>query len=214
MLHGVSKVDNVRLDQRVKDLNSPHCGTAHENQKDSRMTRKISPVPKGYRTVTPYLTVSNAPAAIAFYQVAFGAEEKSRVCGDDGITVLHCELNVGNSIVLLADEVPEAGIHSPLALGGTPTLLHLYVKDADELWQQALAAGATEIVPLTETYWGDRCGKLRDPFGHVWSIASKVERVNQEEVQARAWGAPSQVEDAGLADVAVPRNEGNLEASI
>ncbi len=178
------------------------------------MAQKISPVQKGYRTVTPYLTVSNAAAAIAFYQAAFGAEEKTRVCGDDGITVLHCELNIGNSIVLLADEVPEAGIYSPLALGGTPTLFHLYVKDVDELWQQALVAGATEIVPLAETYWGDRCGKLMDPFGHVWSIASKVKRVNQEEIQARAWGAPSLVEDASLVEVAVPRNEGNPEILI
>ena len=167
------------------------------------MAHKISPVPRGYRTVTPYLTVSNAAAAIAFYQAAFGADERARVHGDDGVSVLHCELKIGNSIVLLADEVIEAGILSPLSLGGTPTLIHLYVKDADELWQQALSAGATEITPLIETYWGDRCGKLLDPFGHVWSIASKVERVSQEEIQARAWGATSLVEDASLAQIPV-----------
>ena len=159
------------------------------------MAHKISPVPKGYRTVTPYLTVSNAAAAVAFYQAAFGAEEMSRVSDEDGIGVLHCELKIGNSIILLADEIPEAGILSPIKLGGTPTLIHLYVKDVEEVWQQALFAGATEIAPLADTYWGDRCGKLMDPFGHVWSIASKVERVSQKEIQARALGPASPSDD-------------------
>ena len=176
------------------------------------MAHKISPVPKGYRTVTPYLTVSNAAAAIAFYQAAFGAEEVTRVIGEDGVTVLHCELKIGNSIVLLADEIPEAGILSPIKLGGTPTLIHLYVKDVDEFWQQALFAGATEIAPLVDTYWGDRCGKLMDPFGHAWSVASKVERVSQEDIQARAWSAVSPSEDAVLTET-VSSLEGGLAAT-
>ncbi len=163
------------------------------------MTHKIAPVPKGYRTVTPYLTVNNAAAAIAFYEAAFGAEEKTRICGEDGRTVLHSELKIGNSIVLLNDEIPEAGILSPVSLGGTPTLIHLYINDVDELWQQALAAGATELVPLADTYWGDRCGKLLDPFGHAWSIASKIERLSPEEIQARACGLLPALEDPTLA---------------
>ena len=148
--------------------------------------RKVAPVPKGFRTVTPYLTVRGAAAAIEFYKAAFGAEEKGRIHALDGQTILHAELKIGTSTVLVMDECPDYGILSPTSLGGSPTMMQLYVADVDALWEQALAAGATEVLPLGFAYWGDRCGKLVDPFGHFWSIASKVENLSQEEIESRA----------------------------
>ena len=149
-------------------------------------TRKVAPVPKGFRTVTPYLTVRGAADAIAFYKAAFGAQEKGRIHALDGMTVLHAELKIGNSTVFVMDECPDQGILSPSTLGGSPTMMQLYVADVDALWEQALTAGAIEVLPLDFTYWGDRCGKLMDPFGHYWSIASKVENLSQEEIEGRA----------------------------
>ncbi|MEM7225619.1 MAG: VOC family protein [Pseudomonadota bacterium] len=148
--------------------------------------RKVAPVPKGFRTVTPYLTVRGAAAAMEFYKAAFGAEEKGRIYALDGQTILHAELKIGTSTVLVMDECPDYGILSPTSLGGSPTMMQLYVADVDALWEQALAAGAHEVLPLGFAYWGDRCGKLVDPFGHFWSIASKVENLSQEEIESRA----------------------------
>lgn len=150
------------------------------------MANKVAPVPKGFRTLTPYLTVGDAAAAIDFYKAAFDAREQARVTAEDGRRILHAELKIGNSILLIADELPEAGILSPLSLGGSATLMQLYVGDAEALWQQALAAGAVEVLPLAETYWGDMAGKLMDPFGHYWSVASKREKLSHAEIAARA----------------------------
>ena len=148
--------------------------------------RTVAPVPKGFRTVTPYLTVRGAAAAIEFYKAAFGAEERGRIHALDGLTILHAELKIGSSSVFVMDECLDLGILSPTSLGGSPTMMQLYVADVDELWQKALAAGALEVLPLAFAYWGDRCGKLVDPFGHYWSIASKVENLSQEEIESRA----------------------------
>ncbi|MEM7170193.1 MAG: VOC family protein [Pseudomonadota bacterium] len=155
------------------------------------MVDKVAPVPKGFRTATPYLTVRGAAQAIAFYQAAFEAEEVERFTAEDGMTVVHAQLKIGNSVLFLCDEQPHNGILSPAALGGSGTLIHLYVKDAETLWQNALEVGALPVAPLNETYWGDLSGKLIDPFGHVWSIASKVKRVASDEIRAQARGEVS-----------------------
>ena len=146
------------------------------------MTRKVNPVPKGFHTVTPYLIVRGAADAIEFYQKTFDAEERSRALSPDGASIVHAELKIGNSIVLLADEVLAMGIPSPLALNGTSVTLHLYVKNVDTLWQRAIDAGAQVVVPLQDMYWGDRYGKLVDPFGHHWSVATHVRDLTPEEI--------------------------------
>ncbi len=153
------------------------------------MTDKVAPVPRGFRTVTPCLTVTGVERAIAFYQVALGAEEKVRLYDAAGLVVLHAELKIGNSAIFLAEENPTLGIFSPLSLGGSPTLVHLYVADVDRVWQEALDAGATQVMPLADTYWGDRFGKIADPFGHVWSLASRVEKVPFDELVERTKAA-------------------------
>lgn len=150
------------------------------------MPDKVSPVPRGYRTVTPCLTVNGIDRAIEFYSAAFGAEEKVRLYNADGTVILHAELKIGNSVVFLNEENPALGIFSPASLGGSPMLVHLYVDDVDAWWTRARAAGAAEVVPVVDTYWGDRFGKLADPFGHVWSLASRVERVSRDELVERA----------------------------
>ncbi len=153
------------------------------------MANKVAPVPRGFRTVTPCLTVIGVQRAIEFYQTALGAEEKVRLYDAAGLVALHAELKIGNSIIFLAEEDPALGILSPTSLGGSPTLVHLYVADVDQVWQQALAAGAAEVVPLANTYWGDRFGKIADPFGHVWSVASRVENVPFGELAERTKAA-------------------------
>jgi PhnB protein len=153
------------------------------------MANKVAPVPRGFRTVTPCLTVIGVQRAIEFYQTALGAEEKVRLYDAAGLVALHAELKIGNSIIFLAEEDPALGILSPTSLGGSPTLVHLYVADVDQVWQQALAAGAAEVVPLADTYWGDRFGKIADPFGHVWAVASRVENVPFGELVERTKAA-------------------------
>lgn len=157
------------------------------------MTDKVAPVPRGYRTITPCLTVKGVEQAVDFYVAAFDAEEKLRLHGADVSVILHTELKIGNSLVFLNEENPALGIFSPTSLGGSPTLVHLYVEEVDQAWSRAIAAGAIEVMPLVDTYWGDRFGKLADPFGHVWSIASRVERVSREELVERARAATSPV---------------------
>ena len=153
------------------------------------MKDKVSPVPRGYRTVTPCLAVNGIDRAIEHYKAAFGAQEKVRLTGADDGVVLHAELKIGNSVIFLTEEDPALGIFSPASLGGSPTLVHLYVEDVDTAWARALAAGAVEVMPLVDTYWGDRFGKLADPFGHVWTLASRVERVSRDELAERAKAA-------------------------
>ena len=117
------------------------------------MAKKIAPVPKGYRTATPYLIVNHAPAALDFYQDAFGAEVLSRVESEDG-QIVHAEVKIGNSVIRLADENPAFGILSPRSLGGTATAVHLYMPKVETVFEQAIDAGATVLVPMAETYWG------------------------------------------------------------
>ena len=147
--------------------------------------RSIRPVPEGFHTLTPTLTVHNAVEAIEFYKRAFGAEELYRAPSPDGQRIWHATLTIGDSRLMLNDEFPDMGCHAPRSLGGTPISLHLYVADADAVFQRAVAAGATVSMPIMDAFWGDRYGKLTDPFGHEWAIATQQEAVGEEELGRR-----------------------------
>ena len=138
-------------------------------------SKRVAPVPKGYRTVTSHLVVRGGEAAAAYYEAVFGAAIQSRILAADGQTVLQLELKIGNSIVRLMDEMPDFGVLSPLSLGGTPVGLHLYLRNVDEVWEKALAQGAGVLIALDNMPWGERFAKFVDPFGHVWSIARRIE---------------------------------------
>jgi uncharacterized glyoxalase superfamily protein PhnB len=146
--------------------------------------------PAGYHTVTPAIIVRGADRAIEFYREAFGAEEVTRMAGPDG-AVMHAEIRIGDSIVMLGDESPQFGTLSPFSTNGTSGSLHIYVDDADAAFARALRAGATVRYPLEDTFWGDRYGKVTDPFGHEWGIATRVKEMSDDEVQraAEAWMA-------------------------
>ncbi|HJZ83803.1 MAG TPA: VOC family protein [Polyangia bacterium] len=146
------------------------------------MAKKVKPIPEGYHTVTPYLTVKDAARAIDFYKKAFGAEETVRMPGPDG-RIMHAELRIGNSMVMLADENPQMGSKSPQTLGGTAVGLMIYCDDADALFKRASAAGATVSQPLADMFWGDRFGGLKDPFGHNWSIATHIKDLAPAEMK-------------------------------
>ncbi len=148
------------------------------------MTMKIKPVPDGYHTLSAYLTVRQAAEAIAFYKEAFGATELFRLNTPDG-KIAHAEFKIGNSIFMISDENPGCGSTSPETLGGSPVTLHLYVTDADTVFSDAVKAGAREKMPLENQFWGDRMGKVVDPFGHQWLITTHVEDVDPGEYQRR-----------------------------
>lgn len=152
---------------------------------------KVKAIPEGYSTITPYLTVRDAARAIEFYAKAFGAREIFRMPGPGG-SVMHAEIQIGNSILMLSEENPAWGALSPLSLKGTPFNLHLYVEDVDKAFKQAISAGCTEKLPVQNMFWGDRYGKLTDPFGHEWGIATHKEDVAPEEMEKRAAKAMSQ----------------------
>lgn len=147
------------------------------------MTSKVNPIPTGYHTITPTLTVKGADKAIDFYKKAFGAEEKDRCLGPDGKTIMHAELKIGDSILMLNDEFPEMGCRAPESLGGTAVSLYLYVQDVDASFEQAVKAGATVTMPVTDMFWGDRFGQLTCPFGHKWALATHTKDVTPEEMK-------------------------------
>jgi uncharacterized glyoxalase superfamily protein PhnB len=153
------------------------------------MAHNVDPIPARFHTVTPHLVVRGAVEAIGFYKRAFGAEEHCRMAGPDGMSIMHAELQIGDSIIFLNDEFPQIGVVSPKTLNGSPVTIHLYVEDADAVFRQAANAGATVTMPVQETFWGDRYGKLVDPYGHHWSIATHVEDVSNEEIGNRAAAA-------------------------
>ena len=144
----------------------------------------VNPIPDGYHSVTPYLFISGAADAIAFYEKAFDATELFRLPSPDG-KVMHAEIRIGNSHVMLADAMEEFDVKSPSTLGGTTGSLMIYVDDADALFQQAINAGATEAKPMEDQFWGDRMGALIDPFGHQLSIATHVEDVAEDVLAKR-----------------------------
>ncbi|MBA3247745.1 MAG: VOC family protein [Pyrinomonadaceae bacterium] len=149
------------------------------------MSEKTNPIPEGYKGATPYLCVSGASKAIDFYKQAFGAVETLRIADPSG-KIGHAEIKIGEATIMLADEFPEMGFRSPQAFGGSPVTIHLYVADVDTLFSQAVAAGAKAVEPVEDKFYGDRAGKLEDPFGHVWYIATHKEDIAPEEVQKRA----------------------------
>ena len=144
----------------------------------------VQPVPAGYHSVTPYMIVDGAADAIEFYEQAFGARELMRMPGANGM-VMHAEIKIGDSPVMLSDEFPDPGARGPKALSGSPTSRMIYVHDVDAVFRQALEAGATEIRPVQDQFYGDRSGTLTDPFGHQWTLATHVEDVSEEELQRR-----------------------------
>jgi uncharacterized glyoxalase superfamily protein PhnB len=147
------------------------------------------PIPEGFRTITPHLIIKNAGQAIDFYKKAFGAEEVMCMRGPDGKGVMHAEIKIGDSMFMIADEFPQMGCISPQTLGNSPVGIHLYVSDVDSVFNQAVKAGATVKMPVTDMFWGDRYGKLQDPFGHQWSVATHKEDVTPEECAKRAAAA-------------------------
>ncbi len=151
------------------------------------MASRAKDIPKGFHTVTPYLTVTDSARAIDFYKRAFGAEELYRLDGPDG-KIAHAEIKIGDSIIMLSDEMPGWG-RSPQTLGGTPVNIFLYVKDVDGVFNRAVAAGAKVGMPVSDMFWGDRYGQVTDPFGHSWSLATHKEDVSPEELRKRAQAA-------------------------
>ncbi len=149
------------------------------------MARKVNAIPSGYRTATPALVVRNAAAAIEFYTNVFGATELSRLYGNDGLIIWRAELKIGNSVIHLCDEVPEFGIVSPISLGGTSGSVQLYLDDLDDAWERAIEVGASIVLPIEDTYWGERTGRIIDPFGHVWTLSKRVEAVSKAELTKR-----------------------------
>jgi len=144
----------------------------------------VRPVPEGYSSLTPYLIVAGAADAIEFYKHAFDAKELMRFGGPDG-KVAHAELQIGDARLMLSDEHPQMGFRSPQSLGGSGTGIMLYVTDVDRVFARALAAGAKTQQELKNQFYGDRSGTLIDPYGHVWTIATHVEDVSEEEMQRR-----------------------------
>lgn len=140
--------------------------------------------PDGYHTVTPYITVRGAAAALEFYKTALGATEVMRFDMPDG-SVAHAEIQIGDSKVMLGDENPDFGNKSPQALGGTAGGMCVYVADCDAVFNKAVAAGATVMKPLADQFYGDRSGTVIDPFGHAWTLATHIEDVTEEEMQKR-----------------------------
>ena len=145
----------------------------------------VKPIPDGYPQVTPYLAVDDANAAIDFYTTVFGARERMRMDAPGG-KVGHAELQFGDSLVMLADEFPEMGNRSPKSVGGTPVTISVYVDDVDAAFDRALRAGAKELRPLENQFYGDRTAQIEDPFGHRWSISTHIEDVPPDEMQRRA----------------------------
>jgi PhnB protein len=145
---------------------------------------KVKSIPAGYHTVTPYIIIKNADEAIQFYKKAFNAKEVFRLSRPDG-KVGHAEIRIGDSPLMICEEILSMNAKGPETLGGSPIMLHIYVDNVDALYQQALEAGAIETKPLQNQFYGDRSGMLQDPFGHSWSVATRVEDVAPDELERR-----------------------------
>ena len=145
----------------------------------------VNPIPEGYHTVTPSLSIDGAADAIEFYKRAFGAQERYRMPAPDG-KIAHAELQIGDSVVMLSDSFDWSTVKSPTELGGTTVSIFVYVEDVDTTFQQAVDAGATATMPVETQFWGDRFGSVTDPYGHHWSLATHVEDVPPDELERRA----------------------------
>jgi PhnB protein len=152
--------------------------------------------PKGYHTITPAIVVRDAGKAIDFYKEAFGAEEVDRMEGPDG-SIMHAEIRIGDSLVMLGEENPMWQTKSPVTLGGVHGSLHIYVEDVDAAFARAISAGCEVRYPLEEAFWGDRYGKVTDPFGHEWGLATRVKELSAEEIRkaGEAWAQQAMAGD-------------------
>jgi uncharacterized glyoxalase superfamily protein PhnB len=146
------------------------------------MSEKVNAIPKGYHSVTPTLVIQGASGAIDWYTKALGANELYRMPGPDG-RLMHAEIRIGNSVIMMTDEMPEMGGKGPRALGGTPVSLMIYCEDADALFTRAVSAGATVRMPMEDAFWGDRWGMVIDPFGHEWAIATHKKDLSVPEMK-------------------------------
>jgi PhnB protein len=146
---------------------------------------KVNPIPEGYPQVIPYLYVDGAAAAIDFYGKVLGTKERMRMGGPDG-KVGHAELELGDSVIMLADEFPDMGARSPKSVGGSPVTISLYLEDVDGVFKKAIAEGATELRPPSDQFYGDRTAQFEDPWGHRWNVGTHVEDVPPDEMQKRA----------------------------
>ncbi len=154
--------------------------TTSANDESSKST--VNPIPEGMHTVTPHLICAGADKAIEFYKKAFGALEISRMPGPDG-KIMHASIRIGDSVIMLNEEMPQWESFGPKSLKGSPVTIHLYVENADAAFEQAVRAGAKVTMPLADMFWGDRYGKLEDPSGHQWAIATRVREVTPDEMQ-------------------------------
>jgi uncharacterized glyoxalase superfamily protein PhnB len=146
--------------------------------------RSVKPIPEGYHSLTPGLTVQDAAKAIEFYKRAFQATERSRMAGPDG-RVMHAELQIGDSLFMIGEEMVDRGVRGPKSIGGTAVSLNLYLENCDATFKQAVDAGAKALQPVEVMFWGDRYGKVEDPFGHVWGLCTRVEDLSPEEIERR-----------------------------
>jgi uncharacterized glyoxalase superfamily protein PhnB len=144
------------------------------------------PIPDGFHALTPHLVIQGAARAIDFYKKAFGAQEVARMPGPDGKSIMHAQLMIDGSPLMLVDEAPQWGARSPTSLKGSPVTIHLYVKDVDATFKKAVESGAKVTMPVQDMFWGDRYGKVTDPFGHDWSIATHKEDVPPQDMERRA----------------------------
>ena len=145
----------------------------------------VKPIPDGYPQISPYLCIDGAEEAIEFYSTVFDAKERLRLPAPEG-KIGHAELQLGDSVIMLADEAPELGIRSPKSVGGTPVTISVYVEDVDGVFDRAVQSGAKAIRPLEDQFYGDRSGQFEDPFGHRWSVATHVEDVSPDEMAKRS----------------------------
>jgi uncharacterized glyoxalase superfamily protein PhnB len=145
-------------------------------------TPSVGPIPEGMHSLTPHLVCANASEAIEFYKQAFGATELFRMPTPEG-KIGHAQIKIGDSVVMLTDETPKQNMLGPKALKGTPVSLYLYVENADQVFEQAVAAGAAAVAPIADMFWGDRWGLVEDPFGHQWHIATHTRDVSPEDME-------------------------------
>ena len=172
-------------------------GAAKRPRPAARRTggKKISPIPKGYHSVTPYLTANDGAKALDFYTRAFGARVTERMPGPGG-KLMHAEMRIGDSVVMLSDEMPQSKCKAPTSLGGATAMLFLYVPNVDRAFQRALDAGCQVVAPLADMFWGDRYGSVQDPFGNVWGLATHTEDVSPAEMKRRGQAAMAQMAGA------------------
>jgi PhnB protein len=168
------------------------CVAANKNEEIIMVKAK----PDGYHTLTPHVTVKDAPRAIEYYKKAFGAQELYRMPGPDG-KIVHAELRIGDSPIMLSDEFPQMGSVSPATIGNTGSGIHIYVEDCDTVYNKAITEGGKALMPPQDMFWGDRYGKLQDPFGHVWSIGTHKEDLTPEQIQKRGEEAMKQMAAGG-----------------